>query len=452
MTARFAVAHGTPGGAVPCGSEADEASWMLDWTSDRRNAVCDVSALRALARQPYPALLADLVDIATAVYLADIAAVRGRCEEWVRDIELEIPVRDVFFWRSVSSGLCHLLYTLTHDNIAIRFCEHTGSDAPPPASAGGGPEVDCVCLLSGGLDSLAGGAMLLHAGRRPLFLSHQSGNATVETAQRQAFAALDRLAPGSGRHLGVRMAPGGHGPEAYPYPPPERRENSRRARSFLFMTLATVAAHAVGVSEVYLCENGILTAALPLTPARSGSLSTRSTHPAVLQLYGDILEAADLSCDVINPFLYQTKGEVIRTFLKPLLPPADIHSTVSCWAAGRQNRQCGGCIPCLLRRISLLSAGMQDEAYMMDLLATPAEHRGTDAFGNLVDLLTQAATFLSRTDFDLLLEFPQLLDLEDAGVSVADTVKTFKRHAGEVYQVVQEHFPAAATLMGGMGA
>jgi 7-cyano-7-deazaguanine synthase in queuosine biosynthesis len=422
--------------------------WQLDWVSPRRNATCSLSGLHHPGVGGRSDILADLLDLACALYLADIATPRGRAEEWVRTITLDIPLRDPQFWRSTHDTLLHLLYTLTRDNWRLRFHQRADVEEEPPVGDEDTHDVDCVCLLSGGLDSMAGAAMLLHTGRRPLLVSHLSGNPTVGTAQRQVLAALQKLSPNRLQIVTARVEPHLSGRQALPYPPPEMRENSRRVRSLLFMALGVVAAHAAGVSEVYLCENGILTAALPLTPARSGSLSTRSTHPLALQLLGEILELADCDCNILNPFVYQTKGEVVRTFLKPLFTPAEILQTVSCWAAGRQHRQCGGCIPCLLRRIALLSSGLPDEAYMMDLLGSPQEYRGTDAYGNLVDLLTQAAELLTRTDFELLVEHPQLLDLDAAGVSVMDTVKTLRRHAAEVQHVLLAHFPASAALLG----
>ena len=444
VAVQFAVVNGMPQGAVPAQSGDD--AWHLDWDSDRRNAARDLSSLCAISRVPCPPVLEDLLDIATAVYLADIASPRGTLQEWVRDIQISVPVRDLEFWLNAHGDLTYLLYTLTRDNISIQFHqhEHTEPSLPPPPTPV--PDVDCVCLLSGGLDSFAGAAMLLHTGRTPLLLSHQSGNPATEAAQRQVVASLERLAPGQATWVGLRIAPSRATSHTLPFPPPASRENSRRARSILFMAMAATAAHAVGVPEAYMCENGILTAALPLTPARTGSLSTRSTHPVAIKLFADILSAADLACDILNPFTHQTKAEIIRTFLKPLIPPAEIAQTLSCWAAGRHHRQCGGCIPCILRRISLLAAGLADEAYMIDVLATPQEHRGTDAYGNLVDLITQAATLLGRTDLDILLEFPQLLDLEVADVSVQDTLRALKRHAAEVYRILREYFPASAAL------
>jgi 7-cyano-7-deazaguanine synthase in queuosine biosynthesis len=430
--------------------QGDGPVWELDWTSPRRNATCDLTGLRSPGAVGRGDILADLLDLACALYLADIATPRGRAEEWVRTISLDIPLRDPQFWASTQDTLLHLLYTLTRDNWRLRFHQRIPSEEPAPTAHV--PDVDCVCLLSGGLDSMAGAAMLLHTGRRPLLVSHSSGNPTVGTAQRQTVAALERLAPGRLQTVMARVEPHLSGRQALPYPPPEMRENSRRVRSLLFLALGVMAAHAAEVSEVYLCENGILTAALPLTPARSGSLSTRSTHPLALQLLGEILELADCDCNILNPFVHQTKGEAVRTFLKPPFSPSENLQTVSCWAAGRQNRQCGGCIPCLLRRIALLASGLPDEAYMMDVLGSPEQYRGTDAYGNLVDLLTQTAEMFARTDFELLVEHPQLLDLESSGLSVMDTVKTLRRHAAEVQHVVLSHFPASAALLGRLSA
>ncbi len=419
----------------------------LDWTADRRNSVCEISPLRAISTHLLSPVIVDLLDIATAVYLADVATVRGSHEEWVRDIRISVPVREPDLWHASRQDLCHLLYVLTRDRIELDLPQGRPAPPCPPQEPTTPPDVDCVCLLSGGLDSLAGAVMLLRTGRRPLFVSHQSGNPTVEAVQRRILAILSNHWPGQFTAVGIRVSPSQHSSQALPFPAPQLREKSRRARSFLFTTLGAVAAQAVGVSEVYLCENGILTAALPLTPARVGSLSTRSTHPMALSIFGDILERAGIPCTVENPFIQQTKGEVLRTCLKPSLTPQEIGASVSCWAAGRHNRPCGGCVPCILRRLSLLSAGLPDEACMVDVLATPEQYRGTEAYGNLIDLLTQAATFMTKTELDLLLEYPQLVDLHTAGTNVEDTVRTLKRHAAEVYAVCEEHFPASAALM-----
>jgi len=403
----------------PCDPEA--ADWLLDWRSPRRNAIITLTELQQHLPAPLSPLARDFVDVATGIFLADIAAPRGRNEQWVRDIDLCLVVRELDFWQAKAGLLIELVQRLTGDNFTLAFLPRTGEPYEPAANEyAANFEPDCVSLLSGGVDSLAGAAMLLEAKRRPHLVLHYSGNPAVRQAQDSVVTMLRNNWPASHVTSAVHAAPDTSRDEALSFPEPEHREDSRRVRSLLFMVLAAVSAATAGLEEVYLPENGVLTAALPLTRARIGSFSTRSTDPGVIAQFNSLCEQAGWSCRVQNPFTYQTKAELIRDFLRPVLSPLDIQKTVSCWMAGRKHRQCGGCIPCLLRRLSMLAAGLPDEAYMMDILGDPLAHGGTDAFTNLVDLLSQASTVLAHTDEELLMEYPRLLDLAMNGVAVEE--------------------------------
>jgi len=149
-----------------------------------------------------------------------------------------------------------------------------------------------VSLLSGGVDSLAGAAMLLEAKRRPHLILHYSGNPTVRQAQDSVVTVLRKSWPASHLTSTVQAAPDTSREEALPYPQTENREDSRRARSLLFMVLGAVAAATAELEDVYLPENGVLTAALPLTRARIGSFSTRSTDPGVINQFNRLCEQA----------------------------------------------------------------------------------------------------------------------------------------------------------------
>lgn len=424
------------------------ADLILRWDGPERNALRQVSALRELLPAAPAPLAEDLLDIATTVYLADVGVARGHNEDWVRSLALTVPVREPAFWQEQGPALSQLLYVLTRDSFRFEFVSCAAAEQP---TATGGGTADCVSLLSGGLDSLAGAVLLLRTGRQPLFVSHESGNPTIKSAQKTVRGTLEKLAPGRVFQAGTRLTAGGRGAAALPFAPPTRREPSQRSRSFLYMSLAVLAANAVGTPEAFACENGILTVAVPLAGSRVGGMSTRSTHPRVLALMSDLCQRADLGCALLNPFLYQTKAELLRDVLRPVLAPADIQRTVSCWAAGRQSRQCGGCVACLVRRFAMLAAGLPDEAYALDLLATPQRYVGTDAYTNLVDLLSQVADFLRRDDGELLALWPELLDLQATPVSLADVLAMYRRYAAEVQGVVEAHFPAAADLLRHVG-
>lgn len=443
MTARVVVVEGMPDDV---GRElAQQATVCLDWRSPNRNVGFETGQLFAESGPP-TAELADLLDLAAAIYMTDLAVLRGRNERFVREIELHVPVRQRDLWLSLADDIVRLAWHLTGDNLSLRLWPRAAAEQPARSTGPSAlPGSDCICLLSGGLDSLAGAVMLLRAGRRPLFVSHRSGNPTVARAQQHVVSVLRRLQPELA-HVFVALSPLTTA-SALPFPPPEQREPSRRFRSLFFMAIGAAAAAGLGVGEVYMSENGILTAALPLTPSRVGGLSTRSTHPAVLNLINHLFRAAGINAYVVNPFVYRTKAELISDILRPALRPEEILGTVSCWMTGRRHRQCGGCVPCLLRRLSLLAAGLPDEAYEMDLLAQPEQFRGTEAFVNLVDMLAYVARLNGRSEAELVLESPCLLDLQVHGASLPDVAAMLKRFAAEVTAVVAARFPAVSGLL-----
>jgi 7-cyano-7-deazaguanine synthase in queuosine biosynthesis len=438
------------GEGLPDGARAaaeSRAAWTLDWRSDRRNAVLDCAGLPLPDGEDEPLAL-DLLDVATAIYLADLAVKRGENEEWVRQVGLTLAVREPDFWDGQKAALERLLQRMTGDNFGFSFHSRQAEGDAPPAAGETWVHTDSVCLLSGGLDSAGGAAMLLRTERCPRLVMHRSGNPAVAQAQDRVTEIFGEKWPDQFRLSQVRLAPSSHRTGAVPFPVPAERETSRRCRSLLFMTLGALAAQAEGVEEVYLCDNCLLTSAVPLTEARSGSFTTHSTHPAVLAEFSGLLEQAGWPVRVLNPFACQAKGEIIRTFLQPVLNPAEIGQTVSCWAIGRQQRQCGGCLPCLLRRIGLLAAGQPEDVYGVDVLAHPQSLAGTDAYRNLVDLLAFTSRVLSTPELRLGLEFPALLEVAEGGAQVLDLARGLRRQATEIFEVIHRCFPAAAQLMG----
>jgi len=448
MPDRIAVICERPDRAAARCPQVGAAGLLLDWRTERANVHMAVPGLGDLDASPLRDVARDLVDVAVALYAADIAVPRGERAAWARDIELAVPVRDLERWEAVHTDLGRLIYVLTHDHVALTFypaaqCPDVSHAASPLA----GSEADCASMLSGGLDSLAGAVMLQQAGRRPAYVMHRSGNPTVRAAQDATVAALQRRWPGGGVLCDATVAPDPRGADALEFPPPEGREPSRRLRSLLFMALAAVTAEAAGVEAVFMCENGPLTTGVPLSPARAGSMSTQSTHPAAIALFNSIVGTLGLRARITNPFVYETKADLTRDVLVPVLAPEEIQATVSCWAVGRANRACGGCVPCLQRAIAMAWAGLPAEAHMIDLLDSPRSYLGTDAWGNLVDLLRNARAVAASTDLDMLADHPELLALQSSALNLPDVIAMLRRSAEQTLTVVREHFPEAARLI-----
>ncbi len=448
MPLRIAVSHhpGRPASAAG----TPPADLLIGWHGEQANISAHLGSLRARGEPELPTAALDLLDIAVALFAADIAVKRGERERWPRSFELSIPVRDASLWRALTPDLHRLVHELARDSVRLSFLEE--DEAPPvheptaePLPEGVRP--DCVSTLSGGLDSLAGAVTLQQVGRAPLYVLHRSGNPAVRRAQQEALGALESRWPAAWAARACDVEPRAPVKDALPYPAPEDREPSRRCRSLLFMALALAAAEAMQVTTVYLCENGVLTAALPFSAARAGSMSTHSTHPLVVKLMNGIAEACGLGARIMNPFMYETKSELIRDVLAPTLTARQIGSTVSCWAVGRTNRQCGGCVPCILRQIGMAWAELPEEAYMTDVLERPGDYVGTDAYGNLVDVLRQAEQILRQSDEEVLLSQPGLLSLQMAGVNVGAIVSMLRRHASQTLTVVRKRYPHAAGLI-----
>ena len=115
---------------------------------------------------------------------------------------------------------------------------------------------------------------------------------------------------------------------------------------------------------LYVCENGFISINPPLTGGRLGSLSTRTTHPVVLSLLQQILDAAGLRVRIINPYHFKTKGEMLRECQDQDLLEAHAFQTTSCGRFKQFGyKHCGRCVPCLVRRAAFHAWKGEDPTY-----------------------------------------------------------------------------------------
>jgi hypothetical protein len=174
-------------------------------------------------------------------------------------------------------------------------------------------------------------------------------------------------------------------------PLPDVHERTTRSRSLLFIAGALAAASAVGPNvPVYVPENGWIGLNVPLTRARTGSASTRTTHPHFLELLTTACRAIGLDNPIVNPHRLLTKGEMLTACRNPQLLARLAPTSISCahpetarWR-DRPQGNCGYCLPCLVRRAALARI-RRDRAneYAWDALTDatlldPAERTGAD--------------------------------------------------------------------------
>ncbi len=322
----------------------------------------------------------DLMIIAGLLHAADTRISRSTESQdgWTREIRLVAPVSDPVLWNHTSGILRSMLDFLTGDKWQFSFrarpegFTRTVAEKPlvyEPSS------FDGVSLFSGGLDSLIAAINALQAGRNPLFVSH-AGEGAVSASQEKVFHDLELKYPKRAfRRLRLWMAYE-QGLVSVSGP-----EDSTRGRSFLFFSLAAMAASGFeGPCRVEVPENGLIAINVPLDQLRLGSLSTRTTHPFYIAKWNELLRALFLPVTVENPYWNQTKGEMVENCRNQGVLSGVIPLSLSCsspskarWV-GRPTEHCGFCLPCLIRRAALEKglSGVDPTIYTVsDLRAEP---------------------------------------------------------------------------------
>jgi 7-cyano-7-deazaguanine synthase in queuosine biosynthesis len=390
----------------------------------------------------------DVLTFAGAVYACDLAVKRGRNEDVARSIKLSIPVFNLPLFHLIHDKILFALYSLSHDAWEIDFRQRQGINkvsAPKYRKSSTGK----VLLLSGGLDSFAAALQLGTVDENTQLVSHITANPAVRASQEQIWQYLQQQY--GGRFLRTAFYVSGRNKEAkgYSFPSDRDREDTQRTRTFLFLMLAGLTANRLGYRDIiFLAENGQLAINLPLTYARIGAFSTHTAHPDFIQCMSEILSILfSYRIDIINPFVYRTKAEVVRSAVTQHLNAAK--RTVSCWKASRltgDKTHCGYCVPCLTRRIAVEANNVSISEYERDILAEAIGLLDPDDEGkrNLMDLAEFVKLFERRVSKALMTEtFP---DLISKNIDVDKAIDMYRRFAIEARSVF-DRYPTIKNLV-----
>lgn len=419
---------------------------QLSCDQSRGNIYLRLAEIEKFLGQPLSNESSDLAEVAAYVYQADKALRRGEGNDWTREVSMLIPVRDPRKWKRLSATLSRMLYELTGDFFTFYFAPRQGRFIKAPA-AKQPTDSDCVCLFSGGLDGFSGVTSLANRSRKPILVSHYISN--LKPIQQQQVEAFNKTFKVELEHLQFRVAPRNNSSTFRPF---VTAENTQRPRSFLYLSVAALVAFERGLSEIFICENGVLAINVPMTAARLGSRSTRSTHPHFLQPFQDFIrQLFNRALTIRNPFSFKTKKEVVEV-VGQLALKRELRNTISCWGFPRRTmgtpntRHCGYCLPCIHRRISFVAAGYKrwDDNYKIDIFRE-YEKVNKEIALDFRDLLAFAANVNSMSPAQLIHSHPGLLvdvgELCDTG-GKDDSVllaQMLKRYSKEVLGVAKKN-------------
>lgn len=328
----------------------------------------------------------DILSLAGLVYLADTRISRSlhSQDSWTREIAIEIPVYHPEKWAPLGELFIRMLNFLTGDRWTISFKKRDVELSEKPKDDAKTPEFDAVTLFSGGMDSLINTINHLESHNKVALISH-AGDAYTKNAQNKLLACFREKYPDIYLlYLDLwmvfekNMIPGGG------------IENSTRSRSFLFIAFGIFAISGMkGVSTLQVPENGLIALNVPLDELRTGSHSTRTTHPFYLDSWNQVLKGLGIELSVQNPYWNKTKGEMADECLNKEFLLQVIPDSISCsspqkarWS-GSAPQHCGYCVPCIIRRAAMNRAFREEQdctPYLIDsvseIIANHAKGKG----------------------------------------------------------------------------
>lgn len=300
----------------------------------------------------------DLLVVSAAVEYADRRTAR-RISQWGRDFKITVPVVELSTWQrqEVQVSLRAALRHLTGDDWHFTFIPWQGQSAlgARQRSLPFGTERRFVIAYSDGLDSRC--------------VSKVCGNGSAAVCVRVT----------KHRHSLKK------GDEPFDQIPfrvdvPSSRESSVRSRGFKFAAVTGIAAHLTGIKRIVVPESGQGALGPVLLPLHNVYADYRN-HPTYFRKMEQFIKAVlDHDVRYDQPRLWSTKGETVSAFCRATnQAPDELFETRSCWQQ-RWNakmdgklRQCGLCAACLLRRMSMHAAGIDEphNTYVIADLSVP---------------------------------------------------------------------------------
>jgi len=310
-------------------------------------------------------LAIDLLYLSVFVFVCDRIVKRDvQSDSWTRTIDLNIPVSNIDFWNSQKTLLTDMLNFLSGDNWNFVFRVKTVFQDEEYYKSKKYKDLDKktyekICMFSGGLDSFIGAIDLLEESTSPILLvSHYGGGKGTKSYQDNIFQAVkNHYKLDEKDHIqSYVVARNGV-------------EDTTRTRSFMFFSHAIAYASAFGrKTQLYIPENGYISLNVPLSGARFGSSSTRTTHPYYMSKLQNLIINMNLDIEIVNPYQFKTKGEMMKECKNSSFLKEQYVNTMSCshpdngrFKKEKISKHCGDCIPCIVRKAAIISAYGKDE-------------------------------------------------------------------------------------------
>lgn len=286
----------------------------------------------------------DLLVLCAAIEFAD--RFFKRSEDWSRSLHLTVPVIELGTWQraEVQKTLIDVLRHLTCDSWSFEFIQ--AKDLSPlswrqlPIRTGQEKKTFAIAY-SEGLDSRAVAA--LSGKKEEAVCIRVAKNRQQHSYSDSYFTSIPFKVTSRGR------------------------ESSFRSRGFQFAAITGIAAQLTQVRSIVVPESGQGVFSPVLLPLHLIYVDYRNHPSFFVKMERFLQEVLGYKVEFKQPRMWFTKGQTLTDFLAlPDKKADDLSSTRSCWQTrrivnhGGKRRQCGLCAACILRRLSMHTAGVEE--------------------------------------------------------------------------------------------
>lgn len=306
----------------------------------------DIDALDTYDYAGWKNIHYDLLLVSAAIEFADCKHKHG-ISQWARNFKVKIPVHEVVIWqqKDVQDRLCEVARHLTGDDWEFNFIQRQGDPE-------GKNRQKCLPLkynkkiviaYSDGIDSVCVSALCEKSDE--VLRVRVTKNQSMRKKDERPFDQIPFDIPG------------------------KNVETSVRSRGFKFAAITAVAAHISGAEKIVVPESG-QGAFGPVLITLHNTYADYRNYPTYFRKMEKFIKAVlghQVSYD--QPRLWHTKGQTIKDFRSLQRSDRsynDLITTRSCWQMrwnvfiGGKRQQCGLCPACILRRMSMHAAGLEE--------------------------------------------------------------------------------------------
>ena len=319
-----------------------------------QHIIFDTEELEYFAFESWKPLVYDAMIVAASVEAADKMVSRPR-SGWTRRLSISIPVKEIECWSSpdVRNSLKDAIEFLTGDYWEISFKPSgnlcmSSKHVPLPLEG----SVDSVIAFSEGMDSLMVARIIESEGDELVRVRVKKGKANKSKSgiKQEKFIPIPYSVKASKQNKTIAL----------------------RSRGFKFAMVGGIACYLTNAKRVVVPESGQGVIGPALIHLGQMYPDYRN-HPLFTKRMERLLESLfQRSFRFDFPRIWKTKGETLEEFIELPGERNAWRSTRSCWKPNRSSsvnkkyRQCGICAACMLRRMSIHTAGLTEveDAYI----------------------------------------------------------------------------------------